>query len=432
MTAMETAFALDLLEARQEIGPDSPEVEAFAQAAIKGTMMHEVGHVLGLKHNFRGSTTVTAAQLRDPAFTAANGIANSVMEYTPVNLALAGERQADYHRTALGAYDYWAIEYAYKQIPREREAQELARIASRSTEPQLAYGDDADAGGFGGMDGMDPMVNRFDLGDDPLAYYRKRLKLSQELWARVQARGARAGDDPLRLRRSLAAGFGPLAQVAELTAKYVGGMHAERDLPGTTQRAAFRPVDPARQREALRFLATSLFSVDSFRFEPQIVAAVSVDYNEWDRPGPLDITALVSRVQLAALDRLMSPGTAQRLLNLPSFVPATQRKGLISLHEVLDTVQSAVWSELSGNADIDRLRRNLQREYIRRLQALLTRPASNLPADALSLVRHQATRLESQLKAGLARSGRSIETQAHLAESLATLGEALRARMQRS
>ena len=432
MSAMETVFALDLLEARGDLSADSAEAEAFALASIKGTMMHEVGHVLGLKHNFRGSTTVTAAQLADPAYTAVNGIANSVMEYTPVNLAVAGEKQADFHRTSLGPYDYWAIEYAYKQVPREQEAQELARIAARSTEPQLAYGDDADAGGFGGMDGMDPLINRFDLGDDPLAYYRKRLKLSQELWARVQARGARAGDDPMRLRRSLAAGFGPLAQVAELTAKYVGGMHAERDLPGTTGRAAFRPVDPARQREALRFLATGLFSVDSFRFDPKIVAAVSVDYNEWERPGPLDITALVSRVQLAALDRLMSPGTAQRLLNLPSFVPAAQHKGLISLQEVFDTLQSSVWSELGTNADIDRLRRNLQREYIRRLQALLTRPAPTLPADALSLVRYNATRLESQLKAGMARSGRSVEAQAHLAESLATLGEALRARMQRS
>jgi len=432
LTAMETDFALELLEARDEISADGPEAEAFVLGAIKGTMMHEVGHVLGLKHNFKGSTTMTAAQLQDRDYTEANGIANSVMEYSPINIAGKGERQASYHRSALGAYDYWAIEYAYKPVDAARQAEELGRIAARSTEPALAYADDADAGGFGGSEGMDPMTNRFDLGDNPLAWYRKRLRLSQELWARVQERQPRAGDDPLRQRRSLMAGFGPLVAVADLAAKYVGGMHAERDLPGTTSRPAFSPVDPAKQREALQFLASGLFSADSFRFKPELLSSLSVDYNEWDRGGPPDITAATARVQIAALDRLMSPGTAKRLLDLPAYVPAAQHKNLISLNEVYETVQRAIWSELATGAEIDRLRRNLQREHIKRLQSLLTRGSQAMPPDALSLLRYNATRLERELRSASAKNSRSIETRAHLAESLGALGEALRARMQRS
>ena len=432
LSAMETDFALELLEARDEIAADGPEAEAFVIGAIRGTMMHEVGHVLGLKHNFKGSTTMTAAQLQDREYTEAHGIANSVMEYSPINIAAKGERQASYHRSALGAYDYWAIEYAYKPIEPARERQELARIAARSTEPALAYADDADAGGFPGSDGMDPMTNRFDLGDNPLAWYRKRLQLSQELWARVQERQPRAGDDPLRQRRSLMAGFGPLAAVADLAAKYVGGMHAERDLPGAGARPAFSPVDPAKQREALRFLASGLFSADSFRFKPELLSSLTVDYNEWDRGGPADIAGAAARVQLAALDRLMSAGTARRLLDLPSYVPAAQRKNLISLNEVYETVQRAIWSELATGAEIDRVRRNLQREHIKRLQALLTRGSSTMPPDALSLLRYNATRLEAQLRTSAGKGGRSVETRAHLAESLGALGEALRARMQRS
>ena len=432
LSAMETDFALELLEARDEIAADGPEAEAFVIGAIRGTMMHEVGHVLGLKHNFKGSTTMTAAQLQDREYTEAHGIANSVMEYSPINIAAKGERQASYHRSALGAYDYWAIEYAYRPIDPARERQELARIAARSTEPALAYADDADAGGVPGSDGMDPMTNRFDLGDNPLAWYRKRLQLSQELWARVQERQPRAGDDPLRQRRSLMAGFGPLAAVADLAAKYVGGMHAERDLPGAGARPAFSPVDPAKQREALRFLASGLFSADSFRFKPELLSSLTVDYNEWDRGGPADIAGAAARVQLAALDRLMSAGTARRLLDLPSYVPAAQRKNLISLNEVYETVQRAIWSELATGAEIDRVRRNLQREHIKRLQALLTRGSPTMPPDALSLLRYNATRLEAQLRTSAGKGGRSVETRAHLAESLGALGEALRARMQRS
>ena len=432
LSAAEAEFALELLEAREELAPDSPEVEAFVRSTIKGTMMHEVGHTLGLKHNFKASTGMSLAQLSDKAFTDAHSIANSVMEYVPINLALQGETQGGFHRSALGPYDYWAIEYAYKPLTPGQERQELAAIAARSSEPGLAYGDDADAGLGGAYDGMDPFINRFDLGDRPLAYYEKRLKLSQELWARVQARGTRAGDDPLRQRRALLAGFGQLVGIAELSAKFVGGMHTLRDLPGSTGRPAFRPVEPALQRQALRFIADGLLSSDSFRFRPEFLASLTLDYNEPGRGAPLSIPAAVALVQRAALDRLLSSATATRLLDLPGYLAPQQRRGQITLSEVYATLQGAIWSELRSGAEIDRLRRNLQREHLKRLQVLLTRGAPALAPDALALLRLYATRLQAELRSAAARGGRSVETRAHLADSLAALSEALRATMQRS
>jgi hypothetical protein len=429
--AHEMHFALDLMEARGELTPDSPEAEAFVNQVIKDTIMHEVGHTLGLKHNFKASTTRTLAQLKDKAFTEAHGISASVMDYNAYNLAAKGETQGSYNLSTLGPYDYWAIEYAYRPLEAAQEAAELARIAGRSTEPELAFADDTDAGGFGPYDGMDPLANRFDLGDDPLAYFRKRLTLSQELWARVQERPLQAGDDPLRRGRTMMAGFRQLVRASELVGKYVGGMHAVRDLPGPTSRPSLQPVDPAKQREALQFLATGLFSADSFRFRPELLRSLSVDYNEWDRPA-VNLPAAVAAVQMAALNRLLSPATATRLIDLPAYVPASERKGLISLAEVYGTVQSAVWSELKTGSDIDRLRRTLQREHLKRLQAMLTRPAPNLPADALSLTRLHATQLQADLKRAAARPGLSVETQAHLSDSLGLLTEALRATMQRT
>ncbi len=432
-SAAEAEFALDLLEAREEFAPDSPEVEAFVRSTIKGTMMHEVGHTLGLKHNFKASTGISAAQLQDKAFTEAHSISNSVMEYVALNIALKGEPQAGFHRSTLGPYDYWAIEYAYKPLPKEGEAAELARIAARSTEPALAYGDDVDAGTGGLYDGMDPGANRFDLSNDPLAYYKKRLKLSQELWARVQDRQPQPGDDPLRARRSVLAGLTQLATVAELSAKYVGGMTALRDLPGSTGRPSFAPVDPAKQREALQFLASGIFSADSFRFRPEFLSSLGLDYNERDLRGlPLSIPASVARVQLGALDRLMGAPTAQRLLDLPAYVAVEQRRGLISLSEVYASLQGSIWSELKSGAEIDRLRRNLQREHLKRVQTLLTRGSTSLPPDALSLLRHHATRLQAQLRQAAGRGGLSVESRAHLAESLSLLTQALRATMTRA
>lgn len=430
--ASEMNFALDVLEARGDIGPDSPEAEAFVQSVITDTIMHEVGHTLGLKHNFKASTTITRAQLQDKRYTETHGISGSVMDYNAYNLAVDGERQGSYNNSTLGAYDYWAIEYAYKPLDAATESAELAKIAARSTEPALAFGDDADAGGFGGNDGLDPLANRFDLGDDPLAYFKKRLTLSKELWTRLQDRKPQVGDDPLRQRRVLMAGFNQLQRAAELVGKYVGGMHALRDLPGSTTRANFKPVDPVKQREALQFLASGLFSADSFQFRPAFLSNLSVDYNEWEREGPVNLRAAVLRAQTVAMDRLLAGNTAQRLLDLPNYVPPAQRRNMISLSEVYATLQTSVWSELKSGAEIDVLRRGLQREHLKRLQVLLTKGSPTLPADALSLARLHATRLQGDLRGAVAKGGRSIETRAHLAESLGTLTEALRAPMQRS
>lgn len=430
--AAEMNFALDVLEARGDIAPDSPEAEAFVQAVITDTIMHEVGHTLGLKHNFKASTTIKQAQLQDLNYTQAHGISGSVMDYNAYNLALKGERQGSYTNTTLGAYDYWAIEYAYKPLEPATETVELGRIAARSTERALAYGDDSDAGGGANNEGMDPLVNRFDLGDDPLAYYKKRLKLSQELWARLQERKPQPGEDPLRQRRVLLSGFNQLQRAADLVSKYVGGMHALRDLPGSTGRASFTPVDPAKQREALQFLASGLFSATSFRFRPEFLSGLTLDYNEWDRGGPVNLRAVVLRAQTAAMDRLLSGNTAQRLLDLPNYLAPAQRRSMISLSEVYQTLQNSIWSELSGAAEIDVLRRGLQREHLKRLQTVLTKGSAALPSDALSLARLHATRLQQSLHSALARGGRSVETRAHLAESLGILTESLRATMQRS
>jgi len=112
-------------------------------------------------------------------------------------------------------------------------------------------------------------------------------------------------------------------------------------------------------------------------------------------------------------------------------VAPAERKGLISLSEVYATLQGTVWAELRSGAEISLIRRNLQREHLKRLQAVLTRAPASLPPDALSLARLHATELQAQLRSAVAKGGLTVESRAHLADSLGQLTQALRATMQR-
>jgi hypothetical protein len=423
-SAAEMGFAMDVLEARGLQDMNGPEAEAMAQAYVKSVIMHEVGHTLGLRHNFRASTIYSLKQLQDPEFTKKNSMTGSVMDYTPFNLSLKGEKQGEYVASTLGPYDYWAIEYAYKPIETAQEKDELAKIASRSNEPQLAFATDQDASGFN----LDPDVNLYDLGSDPLAYFDRRLAISRELWDRVQRRTLKPGESYEVLRRSFDYGFQQFARTLPVVVKYVGGVTYLRDHAGTG-RATFTPVPLPRQRAALQMLTDSLFKVDSFKFSPETISRLGVDHFSARGRPDVSVGGRVLSLQSAALDQLMSDGVAIRLLD--SQEKLEDRKQVLSLAELYGSVQNSVWSELKSGKDISGMRRNLQREHLKRLVAALLRVSAGTPADVRSLQRENALQLQRELHAAMARPI-SREAKAHLSESAETLGQALKASMLRA
>jgi hypothetical protein len=429
MTIEDTAFALDLMEARGELLPDSPEAEKILLMALKDVVMHEVGHTLGLRHNFRASTAYSLEQISDPAFNREQGISGSVMDYNPINLAPLGLPQGELFMSTLGAYDYWAIDYAYRSLTPDQEKTTLEAIARRNTEPALAYGSDDEAGGFGN-DGYDPSVHRFDLGNDGLAYAKRRLQLGKELLTRLQQLPA-ASITSARLRRGASSAFNQIGNAATLALKYVGGVQYFRDRPDSA-RANFVPIPLAQQKQALLLLKDEVFSVQALALPAKFIARLAPDNFERGLSPPElpGLTNTLFEVQRRALERALSDATAQRLIDSALLVPAPNALGLSDLYS---TLRKALWSELESNQDIVLPRRNLQREHIRRLAALLLRPTQNTPADARALARVEAQSLLTSLNQAKKQSlgVYSAEALAHLSESQSTLREALRASLQR-
>ena len=428
--AEELNYALDLLEARG-LELDSPKADALAQAYVKDIIMHEVGHTLGLRHNFRASTVYDLKQLQDPSFTKLNGIASSVMDYNPFNISPKGEIQGEYVMSTLGAYDYWAIEYGYKQFEAGHEAQGLAQILAKANQRELQFDTDEDAG-FGAMGGIDPMVNRFDLGSDPLAYYKRRMQLSRELWERLQNLNLATGESYERLTRSFRSGFSQLARVAPLAAKYIGGVHTRRERAGNN-RPLFEPVSAGLQREALQLMTKDFLGTDSFKFKPEFIARLAVDRLESSSlQGGLQtsVASLVAGVQKGILDQIYSPAVATRLAEVGMKV--NDPRETLGLSDVYDALQDAIWSEAKTGQETSLIRRNLQREQLRRMTDVLVKPAGPWPADARSILRDNARQLSVLLNKTLAKPGLSKTTRAHYADSLDTLNASLKASMQRA
>ena len=402
------------------------------QADVKDVVMHEVGHALGLRHNFRASTVYTQAQLSDAEFTREHGVAGSVMEYNAINLALPGERQGVFGMTTLGPYDYWAIEYGYKEIAPEQEREELRKIASRSNEPLLAYATDED-----NSFGIDPEANTGDLSNDPLEFARRRLLLARELWDRWQDRELAPGESYVVLRRTVGRGLLVVGRSSMIVAKYIGGVSTSRDHAGSP-RPPLNPVNAVQQREALDIIAAGIFSSDSFRFKPTFMRRLQVDY--LDRGDFYDagfsttgadysLSGQVLKIQRDVLNLLMSDTVALRIID--SEVKLDDPKGGLRLSELYVSLHRAIWSELKTGQEITPLRRNLQREHLARVANALVRPSATMSADARALLRQDARALRDELKAVPVKTALSKETQAHIAESLSTLDEALKAPLQR-
>jgi hypothetical protein len=434
--AAQTAYALDVWSARGEMDPEGPEAEQFVQDRLVEVVIHEVGHALGLQHNFRASRVFSDKQLSDPDFVAKNGISGSVMEYTPINLARPGQPRPIAFQTRLGPYDYWAIEYAYKDFAPQYETAELQRIAARSGEAELAFANDLDA-----AIGIDPEALQVDLGDDPVAFASKRLDIMRDLIARQETRSLLPSQDYSALRRSVNFALGDAGRAAGILARQIGVVRTLRDHPGSG-REPLAPVSAAVQRQTLDVLARAVFAADSFVLSPALQRKLAPDYGNLGEAfatsggAGLDysLAGNVLGLQRALLAQLMSDGVASRLLDSEGkFDKATVARGeVFRLTELHSRLTREIWSELASPGDIGALRRELQREHANRLAALLLRPVSFGRADARGVLRVQAQELRKRLVVAQARPGLSAEARAHLADASETLGLSLEAKLQRA
>ena len=423
------------LAARSNITP--AQKEKFAEDWLYSVVLHEAGHVFGLRHNFHGSSAFTYAQLHDKAFTRTHGISGSVMDYNPVNLARSNETQADYFQTRLGPYDFWAIEYGYRPFESAAtstaELPYLAKIAARSTQPGLAYGTDEDATP---PFGSDPRIVAFDLSSDPLRFAAEQFDLNNEL-ARKLDRSGRTYDQE---RAAFLTILNNEVGVSLIATRYIGGIYTSRShrgQPGGTP--PFVSIPRAEQKRAFDLVAHNVLSSQAFAFSPQLLNDLgSSRYLHWDAANPFRRTdfpyyEVVAQIQDIVIDEMFSVPSFQRISDQAlKSKPGTT----MSLADLFTWTQLAVFDDIAsaGRMPITPSHRELQRRYADLLMQIASLPAGamaqlSLTHDTQELARFEIADVQNRIARTLGGRISDTATHAHLADLNVRLSRALNATM---
>ncbi len=422
-------------------GPQAEaEKERMIMQALKEVAMHELGHTLGLRHNFKASTMLTLAEMGKKEKVAENGLVASVMDYTPAYLVPKGTPHVDYYTTTIGPYDMWAIEYGYKALSAsspEGELPELKKIASRSGEPNLAYSTDEDTRGID----PDPLSNRFDIGKDMLEFARQRAKLINEMWPKVLETSTKDGDGYQRTRREFGVLLTNYGTSMYFGSRYIGGVYVARSHKGDPNSdAPFTVVDAQKQRDALALLEEFVFSDKPFNFPPELYSHLAGSHwNHWGATPPTrgdyPIHEVIAMWQDRILQQVMSSLTLQRLYDSELQVAAD--KDAFTTAELLDRLTTSIFKEtdkLEGEFTVRKpaissLRRSLQRNYLQRLSQIAMGEAG-APQDCQTIANAQLAKLQAKIKKALEDSAKLDDyTRAHLTETEARIGKVLAANL---
>jgi hypothetical protein len=412
------------------ISPSDPTPLRMLLQGIKKTAMHEVGHALGLAHNFKASSTVPNEKLGDMEWVRQYGLTGSVMDYPAINLP-KGQAPSEwfYFSPVLGPSDLYSITWGY--TPDEERARRLAREAAQHGHVLGLY-DSPHRPSH-----LDPSDLTFDLGSDPLAWAAERCAMIEELLRKLP--GGMLVDNAQygELTEAFLALFGSYEHASAVALRYLGGQYSSRDHVGDPDgKPPFTPVQKARQREALGFLLGGVLGERAFSFPPELLQRLGptqpASYSPNRALRDVRLFELLQSAQTGILMQMLQPETLARLRNAElKFGPMET----LTTPELFEQLTQSLWSELISAAprNVGMLRRDLQRRYLERLGVLLLSRGdrdSAMATDLRALSRAQLTELKRRLSVPERLiAGLDAYTRAHVADSLAHITKLLDAQI---
>ena len=350
-------------------GYPEEEKTRLLHEALRHLVQHEVGHTLGLNHNMKSSSSISLAELHDMERAQKEGLVPSVMDYTPINLAPKGVEQGKFFSDVPGLYDHWAIEFGYTpslEDPTE-EAKRQKDLLSRSLEPKLTFGNDADdmRSAYGGID---PRTNVGDLSSDLVGWAKQQLDIVDSLEGNLFETFRKEGDSWEGLRRGYYLTrwlkVGALFRLPPL----IGGIHVER---GSTEQFGdkqkpFTPVSEEEQLRALELLCEEVFADGALQPPEELLPYFQKQRRGFSFFGATEDPKVHDQIlseQSYVLYRLLNENVFQRLSDAQAY------GGTMSAHDLVDRLSIAMFAE-DRWGDISDERKNIQLYYVEELLML--------------------------------------------------------------
>jgi hypothetical protein len=415
-----------MIEAGQEVPME------YIGAALTFVSAHEVGHTIGLRHNFKSSGAVPYDQLNDKAKMDEIGMTGSVMDYPTPNIASNASQQGYYYTPRVGTYDMWAIEWGYKPVegatPLE-QSKNLEPIARQCVDKAFLYGTDEDTYPMGALD---PRSNTNDLSDNPMRWASERMSICNDLLmnGKLEGRVVADGGDYVPLRSAVQALFVQKYVCSNIATKTLGGNYTERAHKGDGK-APFTVINADEQRKALQFVVDNALKSSAYTLTPEMLDKLQDDKmwsweNNLFQPGrrfDFPLSDWVEAMQTGVLFNVMNPYLQARMVD-----NAYKTTDPFKLSELYAALTKSIWTDnVVASGRTATWDRNLQRVYTDMLIQQVVQPYPVTPQDAVSLSRLNLTRIKGAAQAGLQRKGLDDEGNAHLMETIARVDRALNA-----
>jgi Met-zincin/Domain of unknown function (DUF5117)/Domain of unknown function (DUF5118) len=322
---------------------------------IRFVSSHEVGHTIGLRHNFGSSSTVPVENLRNKAWVEANGHTPSIMDYARFNYVAQPEDKIStlglFPR--IGDYDKWAIEWGYRRFmdmktPESEKAHINKWIMDNLKNHRLWFGD-------GESNQDDPRSQTEDLSDNSVKASEYGIKNLKRIVPELMKWTKQANEDFTGLGDIYSQVTGQFSRYMGHVSRNVGGIHKTPRVVEDTE-PVFEFASKVKQVEAVSFLNQQLFATPTWLISNEV----------YSRTGGSPIT-IIGGIQDNTLNRLFSATTLNKLINAESAIGNNAYK----MTELFSDLKKGIWSELPGRKPIDIYRRNLQKSYVNILNNLL-------------------------------------------------------------